>query len=191
MIRNSEYVEEINDGNLFLRKISKHDADFVFYSLNNEELISYLSLGPLNTIEHAKRLIKSYLKYWDNYVQFNYIIELHDVNKERIGSISLWNINWKHRRAQIGIWLIPKFWSMGLGEKAIAMIKNIGFNHLKINRLEAYIAIDNERSISLFKKCGFKEEGKLHQYLNFQGNFYDALVLSCLKKNGFIENLVR
>ncbi|MFW9902474.1 MAG: GNAT family N-acetyltransferase [Candidatus Thorarchaeota archaeon] len=184
MIRNSEYVEEINDGNLFLRKISKQDAEFVFYSLNNEELTSYLSLGPLNTIEHAKRLIKNYLRYWDNFIQFNYIIELHEVKKERIGSISLWNINWKHRRAQVGVWLIPLFWNKGLGERALIMIKNIGFNHLKINRLEAYIAAENKRSIFLFEKCGFKEEGILKQYLNFQGKFYDALVLACLKKNG-------
>ena len=184
MIRNSEYVEEINEGNLFLRKISKQDVEFIFRCLNNKELTSYLSLGPLSTVEHAKRLIKNYLKYWDNYVQFNYIIELRDVNKERIGSISLWNINWKHKRAQIGIWLIPNFWNKGLGEKAIIMIKIVGFNYLKINRLEAYIAKDNVRSISLFKKCGFKEEGTLKQYLNFKGKFYDAIVLAYLKKNG-------
>ncbi len=181
MIKDSKSVEEINVGNLFLRKISKQDAEFIFRCLNNKELTSYLSLGPLNTVEHAKRLIKSYLKYWDNYVQFNYIIELREVNDERIGSVSLWNINWKHQRAQVGIWLIPSFWNKGLGEETLIMIKNVGFHHLKINRLEAYIAVDNKRSISLFKKCGFKEEGILKQYLNFYGTFFDALILSCLK----------
>ncbi len=183
MIRNFKIVEEINVGNLFLRKISKQDVEFIFKCLNNKELTSYLSLGPLKSVEHAKRLIKGYLKYWDNKIQFNYIIEIREDNIENIGSVSLWNINWKHKRAQIGIWLIPSFWNKGLGEKTLIMIKNVGFYHLKINRLEAYIAIDNIRSISLFKKCGFKEEGMLKQYLNFYGNFYDALILGCLKIN--------
>ncbi|MFW9999090.1 MAG: GNAT family N-acetyltransferase [Candidatus Hodarchaeota archaeon] len=184
MIRNSEFVEEINDGNLVFRKITKEDAEFVFNSLNENELNLYLSLGPLKTIEDAKRLIKNYSKYWDNYLQFNYIIELHNVNKVKIGSISLWNINWKHYRAQVGIWITPSFWSKGLGEKSINLIKIIGFNHLKINRLEAYIALENKRSIFLFEKCGFKIEGTLRQYLNFQGKFHDAIILACIKNNG-------
>lgn len=183
MALNSEIIEEINDENLFLRKISKEDAVFIFKSLNDNHLTTFLSLGPLNTVEHAKRLIKSYLKYWDNFLQFNYIIELQEVNKVKIGSISLWNINWKHSRAQIGIWLIPSSWSKGLGEKSINLIKNVASNHLKLNRLEAYVAVENKSSISLFKKCTFKEEGILKQYFNFHEKYHDAVILACIKKN--------
>ena len=181
MAEHSEIIEEINDGNLFLRRITKDDGEFVFRSLNDKNLTTYLSLGPLKTLEHSKRLIKGYLRYWDNKLQFNYILEMQEVKKEKIGSISLWNINWQHFRAQIGIWLIPSYWGKGLGEKSINLIKNIAFNHLKINRLEAYIAKENIKSIVLFEKCGFKEEGKLKQYLNFQGKYHDAIIVACLK----------
>jgi len=182
MIRNLEDIEEINEKNLFLRKISRDDVDFIFKSLNNKDLITYLSLGPLKSYRQSKKLIDSYLKYWDNKLQFNYIIEFHDKNKLKIGSISIWNISWQHRRAQIGIWLIPLFWSKGLGEKSINLIKIIAFNHLKINRLEVYIVVENIRSIFLFKKCKFKEEGILKQYLNINGTYHDAVILRCLKK---------
>ncbi|MFX0020754.1 MAG: GNAT family N-acetyltransferase [Candidatus Hermodarchaeota archaeon] len=181
MISNSKVVEEANSGNLFLRKISKDDINFFFESLNNKDLITYLSLGPLKTLEHSKRLIKGYLKYWDNHFQFNYIIEIHEIENLKIGSISLWNVNWQHRRAQVGIWLLPSFWSKGLAEKSLNLLKNIAFNHLKINRLEAYIAVENKRSISLFKKTGFREEGLLKDYLNFHGNYHDAIIMACLK----------
>ncbi|MFX0104442.1 MAG: GNAT family N-acetyltransferase [Candidatus Hodarchaeota archaeon] len=184
-----EVIEEINDGNLFLRKISKSDAEFFLNSLNEKDITNYLSLGPLRTIEHSKRLLRSYLKYWDNYLQFNYIIELHEVNQVKIGSISLWNVNWQHHRAQVGIWLIPSFWSKGLAEKSINLIKVIAFRHLKINRLEAFIALENKRSIFLFKKCGFKEEGTLKHYLNFQGIYHDAVILACLRKKINRNNL--
>jgi RimJ/RimL family protein N-acetyltransferase len=183
MDQKSQIIEEINDGNLCLRKISKDDTEFVFNSLNNKELITYLALGPLETYEHSKRLIKGYLRYWNSSLQYNYIIELQKGGvKVKIGSISLWNVNWQHQRAQIGIWLIPSFWNKGLGEKSLNLLKNIAFNHLKINRLEAYIAIENKKSIYLFERCGFIEEGRLREYLRFHGSFHDAVIMTCLKK---------
>jgi RimJ/RimL family protein N-acetyltransferase len=185
MVERAKFVEEINDGILFLRKISKDDIDFVFKSLNKKNLTTYLSLGPLKTLEHSKRLIKGYIKYWDNYLQFNYIIEIHEDDIVKIGSISLWNVNWQHLRAQVGIWLIPSFWSKGFAEKSINLIKNIAFHHLKLNRIEAYIAIENEKSINLFEKCGFQKEGMLNQYLNFQGIFYNAVIMALLRDDFF------
>ncbi len=122
------------------------------------------------------------MRYWETNLQYNYIIEYHEENKVKIGSISLWNVNWQHQRAQVGIWLIPSFWNKGLGEKSLNLLKNIAFNHLKINRLEAYIAKENKKSLSLFKRCGFTEEGRLKDYLRFHGSFHDALIMTLLKK---------
>ena len=184
MTSNVKLVEEINSENLYLRKIAKGDADFVFKSLNDKRITVYLSMGPLMTLEQSKRLIKSYLNYWNAKIQFNYIIELLEADRVKIGSASLWNINWQHRRAQIGIWLVHSFWDKGLGENSLNLIKNIAFNHLKLNRLEAYIAVKNKRSIFLFKKCAFKEEGILKQYLKFHEKYHDAVILACIKKNG-------
>jgi len=177
-----EVIEEINDGNLSLRKISKEDITFFFQSLKNTDMTNFLSLGPLTSYEHSKRLIKNYLKSWENYVQFNYVIELRDDQKiTRVGSISLWNINWLHQRSGVGIWILPTFWDRGIGTKTITLIKNIGFLHLKLNRIEAFIALKNERSIKMFTKCGFAEEGILTGYLSINGEFQDALLVACLK----------
>ncbi|MBY8985432.1 MAG: GNAT family N-acetyltransferase [Candidatus Lokiarchaeota archaeon] len=181
MFYNLEIVEEINDGPLFLRKIKKNDAKFFYTSLNEKNLITYLSLGPLATLEASKRLIRKYLRFWDKYAQYNYVIELRESSIVSIGTINLWNLNWRHERGEVGIWIIPSYWNKGYGEIALNLIKDIGFIHLKLNRLEAHIALENKRSIFLFKKCEFKEEGRLKQYLNFQGIYHDALVLACLK----------
>ena len=177
-----EVIEEINDGNLYLRKISKEDVVFFFQSLKNRDITNYLSLGPLISHEHSKRLIKNYLKSWEKYLQFNYVIELRDNQKTtRIGSVSLWNINWFHQRSGIGIWILPTFWERGIGTKTITLIKIIGFNHLNLNRIEAHIAVKNDRSINMFKKCGFVEEGILKGYLNINGGFQNALLVACFK----------
>ena len=181
MFYDLKIVEEINDGSLYLRKVKKNDAKFFYNSLNEKSLIAYLSLGPLSAIEESKSLIRKYLRFWDNFAQYNYVIEIRESRVKRIGSVNLWNLNWRHKRGEIGIWIISSCWNKGFGKKTLTLIKNIGFIHLKLNRLEAHIASENKRSISLFKKCEFKEEGLLKQYLNLHGVFSDALVLACLK----------
>ncbi|MFX1325692.1 MAG: GNAT family N-acetyltransferase [Promethearchaeota archaeon] len=185
MINDLEIIEEINDGSLYLRKITKLDANFVYHSLNEKNLIMYLSLGPLMKLEDSKRLIRRYLKYWESYAQFNYIIELRENEITKVGSISLWNVNWRHRRAEVGIWIIPIYWSNGYGKKALNLITYIAFNHLNLNRLEAHIAVENKNSIQLFNTCGFRQEGVLNQFLNFNEKFYDAEILALLKQDFF------
>jgi len=181
MIHEIDIVEEINDGNLYLRKISKEDINFFYHSLKDKEITSFLSLGPLRSYEHSKRLVKNYLKSWEKYIQFNYIIELKEGgNFTKIGSVSLWNISWLHKRSGLGIWILPSSWNRGYGTKTIKLIEKIAFNHLKLNRLEAHVAIENTRSLKLFNNCDFKEEGLLSEYLNINGFFRDAIIYSKL-----------
>jgi len=177
-----EIIEEIIDGNLFLRKVSKDDVSFFYQSLKEKEMINYLSLGPLISFDHSKRLVKNYLKSWEKWLQFNYVIELRDNSTiKRIGSVSLWNVNWLHKRSGVGIWILPNYWGQGIGKRVIELIKKVAFYHLKLNRIEAQIAFENDKSIKMFKKCGFKEEGLLKKYLNIEGKFHDAYMLGCFK----------
>jgi ribosomal-protein-alanine N-acetyltransferase len=183
MFEEPEFIEEISENNLYLRRISKDDANFFYESLTrSNEITTFLSLGPLRSLDHARRLIKTYIKSWETCAQFNYIILLKNENVEvRIGSVSLWNVSWLHRRAEVGIWLLTEFWGQGYGTTALELIKRIGFFHLKLNRLEAHIAVENERSIKMFVSRGFEKEGILKKYLNLNGRFKDALILAHLK----------
>lgn len=178
MFEEIEIVEAIDSDSIYLRRLKKDDAKFFYKSLLDRQITDYLSLGPLKSLDHAKRLIKSYIKSWEQYQQFNYIIN-YDSNKA--GAISLWNISWLHKRAEVGIWLLPKYWDQGLGKKSMELIKIIAYKHLHLNRLESHIAIENIRSIKMFKSCGFIEEGVLKEYLNLRGDFQDAMILGHLK----------
>ena len=187
---NEEVVEEINEDDLYLRKVSKGDVEFLFDSLRQKNINKYLSLGPLSSLEHSKRLVENYLQSWKKYSQFNYIIEIKEGNaRKKVGSISLWNLNWLHNRAEVGIWLAsPEYFNKGIGTRAVSLIKNVGFIHLNLNRIEAHTAVDNINSIKLFKKCGFREEGMLKEYIRLQGDYHDTVVLACLKKVEKVKN---
>jgi ribosomal-protein-alanine N-acetyltransferase len=178
MLDDIDIVEEIQDDKILIKKIHKVDYRFLYESLNDEKVTQYLSLGPLRSIDHAKRLIKSYLRSWNNYNQFNYIIKLNINGKiESIGSVTLWNISWLHRRAEIGIWIIPAYWNQGIGVRAINLVKQVAFNNLHLHRIEAHVAKQNISSIEMFRKANFIEEGLLKDYLILNDNIYDAVLL--------------
>ncbi|MBD3339471.1 MAG: GNAT family N-acetyltransferase [Candidatus Lokiarchaeota archaeon] len=184
-MNNIEIVEEITDGKVFLRKISEEDAKFLYKSLK-KEVTKHLSINPLSSIEYSKKLIKRYEKYWDKKLQFNYVIELRQNNNKekdvkKLGSISIWNLSWRHFRGEIGIWLNSRYWKQGYAKRALNLIKLIALHHLNLNRIEAHIAVKNKRSINLFIKCGFSQEGRLKSYLYLDGEFQDAVLLSLLR----------
>ena len=185
---NVEVVEHIHKNQIHLRKISPDDAEFLYNNLKDKSITQFLSLAPIKSLKRSKDMIERYIHYWKNYAQFNYVIETGKGDqKGRIGSISLWNISWINKRAEIGLWIVPKYWAKGFGKKTIHLIKIIAFIHLKLNRLQAHVRINNQRSIKLFEKCGFVKEGRLSQYLNDNGKFIDSFVYANLK-NSFIED---
>ncbi|TXT59914.1 MAG: Spermidine N(1)-acetyltransferase [Promethearchaeota archaeon] len=179
---NIEIIEQINLERVYLEKVSKEDVEFLYQSLKDEKITQFLSLSPLASLKHSEKMIKRYLHYWDNLAQFNYIIKIENhQNLTQIGSVSLWNISWINKRAEIGIWLLPEYWGKGFGKKAIHLIKIIAFVHLKLNRLQAHVRVNNQRSIRLFEKCRFKKEGRLSQYLNDNGVFIDSFLFAYLR----------
>ncbi|MGV9206301.1 MAG: GNAT family N-acetyltransferase [Promethearchaeia archaeon] len=178
----SEIVEEISDKDFYLRKISQKDAQFFLESLQESNTVKYLSLGPLKNLKKTHNLIRGYLYQWEKHKQFNYIIEKRIDNEQyvKLGSTSLWNISWNHKRADIGIWLNLSHQNKGYGKKAIDLLKIIAFIHLKLHRLQAYVANPNKNSLNLFKRCNFTEEAILHDYLFFNNQFHDATLFSLL-----------
>lgn len=181
MSSNREIIEEIDDGKVYLRKISHKDAQFLYDSLQHEDITQYMSLTSLPSVDHAKNLIKHHQKYWDKYQQFNYTIKIRDRTTFRpIGSTSLWNLDWKNNRAEVGIWVIPSLWGEGYGTRALNLAKIISFMHLKLNRLSAHIVTKNKRSLKLFLKSGFEKEGRLKQYLNINETYFNVFVVAAL-----------
>ena len=190
MIANAEIVEEINEDDIFLRKIHPNDVSFLFESLREQETIKYLSLGPLENMKTTQKLIRGYLYQWEKHKQFNYIIELRKNEEDvmKLGSLSLWNISWKHQRADVGIWLNQKYRNKGYGEKALNLLKIIAFIHLKLHRLQAYVASPNQKSIYLFQRCNFTKEATIKDYLYFNKKFHDATIFRLLKSR-YLKNI--
>jgi ribosomal-protein-alanine N-acetyltransferase len=77
------------------------------------------------------------------------------------------------RSAYLGYWLGAGFVGQGYMTEAMVLILRLAFVDLKLHRLEANIQPENERSLALVQRCGFRREGFSPRYLKIAGRWRD------------------
>jgi ribosomal-protein-alanine N-acetyltransferase len=90
------------------------------------------------------------------------------------GGINVTNI--RHGVSQcgsIGYWMGESFAGRGLMHEALQLVTRHCFATLRLHRLEAACIPQNERSIRVLEKAGFRREGLLHAYLKINGRWQD------------------
>lgn len=93
-----------------------------------------------------------------------------------IGSIGLHEIDWRNRRAALGIGLLEEHCNNGVGSCSAMMLLSWAFLELGFNKVE-WCAYDyNNRSIACSKKCGAVEVGRLKQQ-QFRGGKWNDLII--------------
>lgn len=81
-----------------------------------------------------------------------------------------------HQFANFGYQIFNQHWGNGYGQEAAKCGLLIGFKHLKLNRLEAAINLDNKKSIKLVQSIGMKKEGIKKRYWFEYGKWVDHLI---------------
>ena len=109
-----------------------------------------------------------------------------------IGTVGLERINRIHRTATLGIFIGDKeFLSKGYGTEAIRLILDYGFNYMNLHNIKLDLLSFNERAFKCYKKCGFKEAGKIRENRFINGKYYDTISMDILDsefKESFIRN---
>jgi RimJ/RimL family protein N-acetyltransferase len=70
-----------------------------------------------------------------------------------------------YQMGNLGYRIHNRYWNRGYGKEAASAALRIGFNDLKLNRLEAAINLDNKKSIALARSIGMRREGIKRRYL--------------------------
>ena len=78
--------------------------------------------------------------------------------------------------ANFGYRIHNRYWKQGYGSEASKFGLKIGFEELKLNRLEAAINLDNKISIKLVQKIGMRKEGVRKRYWFENGKWVDHLM---------------
>jgi len=86
-------------------------------------------------------------------------------------------------RAELGYGLAKDSWGKGLMTAATEACIGYAFEVLGLNRIEAHVLDDNERSLRVLSKLGFRGEGLLREYEMVRGELRDFWVLGLLRSD--------
>ncbi|HUH98604.1 MAG TPA: GNAT family protein [Anaerolineales bacterium] len=99
-----------------------------------------------------------------------------------IGNCGVFNIEWMHRAAELGIMIGDKtVWNKGYGTEIMQLLLQHGFETLNLNRIYLRVYSTNPRAIRAYQKAGFVLEGTLRQAAYRHGKYADVHVMSVLR----------
>jgi [ribosomal protein S5]-alanine N-acetyltransferase len=167
---------------LLLRNITMEDVDFIFKHFSNERVCEFLYDEELFT---SKQDAIEFVE-WNKDPEekgYNRWVLVQKGNQEPIGTCGYDNWDkWNHI-AEIGYDLWHENWGQGYMKEALISAIESGFKHMKLNRINAYVALDNVNSMKLLEKLGFVNEGVYRDKHLFRGSYYDHYSYSLLKRD--------
>ena len=175
-----ERLPTIDASRLSLRWISTADTDAFYAIYSHPEVMRYWSTPPLADREVAANLIKKIHEDWKRRVILKWGIALRTDN-QLIGSVTLFNLDFNHRRAEIGYALGRDYWGQGYMIEALMAVLKHAFEVLDLHRIEADVDPRNAASIRTLERLGFQREGYLRERWQINGESQDAFYYGLLR----------
>ncbi len=147
-----------------LRALEPDDLEFLFALENDPDLWAASDVLPAPISRHA---LREYLRHAAASLaeagQMRLIISSED--NRAVGTLDLYEYSALHQRAGVGITVLKSERRQGYAEKALVQLLPYAREALRLYQLYCTITADNEASISLFKKLGFREVGVRYDWL--------------------------
>ena len=152
---------EILTERFLLRKILRSDQQKIFEGLSHEAVIKYYGVS-YKTFEETSTQMKWYEDLLTDGTGIWWVISNKNTG-EFLGECGFNNIDSDHKKTEIGYWLLPQYWKMGIMKKVLPHIIRYAFDALEIHRIEASVETGNIASKNLLLHMGFKHEGTLKE----------------------------
>ena len=176
-----ERLPTIDASRISLRWISVADTDAFYAIYSHPEVMRYWSTPPLADREVVANLIKKIQEDWKRRVILKWGIALR-TNNQLIGSVTLFNLDFNHRRAEIGYALGRDYWGQGYMNEALMGLLKYAFEVLDLHRIEADVDPRNAASIKTLERLGFQREGYLRERWQVNGEIQDAFYYGLLRR---------
>lgn len=113
-----------------------------------------------------------------------YHFQVHRTNDDLlIGFCQIENISWSNRNASIQVGIgDPSNHRKGYGSEMVAMVLDICFSELNLERVSAFIPEYNTAAIDLFEKHGFVLEGRRREAIYRDLRYWDMLIFGLVRE---------
>ena len=165
---------------LLLRQIQLEDAEDLFTTFADEEVMEFYGSLPHKSVEDSRALIRQQHQWYAQHERIRWGITLKGEDKV-IGSCGFYLFDLEARHTETGYELNRAYWRQGIVSEAMTAILTYAFNELDLHRIEAVVDDGNERSQGLLRKLGFTREGILRKRFYFRERFFDEHFFGLLR----------
>lgn len=164
---------------ILLRALEPEDVD-VLYEWEND---------------HASWHLSNTLTPFSRFVLEQYVMNSHeDIHKTRqlrmmveslseekpVGAVDLFEFEPVHQRVGLGLMIVKPERQKGYASEAIDLVTGYCFNTLMTRQVFCNITPDNKASLHLFQKKGFKITGRKKDWLRWNNQWHDELMLQLI-----------
>lgn len=180
-----KYFRKIEGERVYLSPINKDDVNIYTKWMNDSSVTDGIGrTSYLFNIDGEKEYLE---KKVSNEYKFAIVEKSSDT---LIGNCSIFKIDNICGHGELGIMIGEEsFRSKGYGQEAIRLLLSYCFETLNFVSVELSALSFNERAINCYKKCGFKEVGRLRKSFFANGSYHDSVILDILKEE-FYEKQV-
>ncbi len=164
---------------LLLREITEADIHEIFLLRSDKISMKYIDRPIAKSEDDARDLLNRMISALNGNTGITWGIQFKE-KPELIGTIGFWRIDKENHRGEIGYMLRPGFFRMGIASEALTAAMNYAFKHLNFHSIEANINTENDASMKLLEKLGFRKEAHFRENYYADGKFLDSIIYCLL-----------
>jgi diamine N-acetyltransferase len=149
-------IPPIESGQLRLRLLERSDLPMTLRWRNQDHIRRWFIHSDLISSDQHERWFEEYLQRDNDYL---FIIEETSQFGKPVGQISLYNIDWEHKRGEFGRLLVgePEAQCKGIAKEASSLLLNYAFTTLGFDEVELSVRTDNKPALAMYLTLGFRE----------------------------------
>jgi [ribosomal protein S5]-alanine N-acetyltransferase len=184
-------LPDLETARLTLRELAPEDAAAIEAAWQNSPTQwRYQAVEPVEFTNVPER-IANYLKYRGDGERrriYDYVAR-HKSDGSLIGGVSLGRSH--PAIASIGLRVVPSHGGRGYGAELARRMLAFGFGDLRLNRIEADVALENKPCIRVLEKIGMHREGVARECIFAQGRWWTEAQYAMLASDAAAVAIVR
>lgn len=176
----------ITTGRLRLRDLSVADLEAVHQLNSLPETDRYNTLGIPESVAVTQAVLDGWLQAKEQQPRISYILAIESLDDDTFIGVAAM-IGGKPKRLSAELWynLRVEHWNKGYGTEVVKALLQLGFESLKLHRIEAGCAVGNLGSARVMEKAGLLREGYRRKALPLKTGWSDAYIYAILEEDYF------
>ncbi|NUP05829.1 MAG: GNAT family N-acetyltransferase [Polyangiaceae bacterium] len=173
-------LPEVEGRGLRLRSLGREDAEDVYRLYCDREAVRFGYAPRMVELSDAVAVIDETRRLAAEKTIFHWGVASAETGRI-IGHATLFHVDWRHRRGEIGYSVLRDLWGQGVGTRVVRTLLEFSFGSLDLRRMEADVDPRNVASLRLLEKVGFRREGLFRERWEIDGELQDGVALALLR----------